>query len=337
MKRVTQKTIAEELHTSTVTVSNALSGRGGVSEQMRSRILQTAWKLGYQTTAQAAGSVTLSVGVIVAARYMAVGKSFYWSMYQELVRALFPVQGISMLEIVEPEAEQGLHLPAALESGDNNALIVIGAMSPEYLTFLTRSAQIPVVLLDSRDPDLDCCAVLSGNYTGMYRMTQCLIDHGFRKIGFAGDLTENDNILDRYFGYRAAMEDAGLAIIPEWVINDQDPALEAHLPARLPDAFACYNDLAAVRLTRVLSRRGIRIPEDLSLVGYDDYLADDIFNHTLTTCHVDMKRMAELAVQLADRGVRGQWTPGQLLQVDCPMIERSSVRDLSGTGTAGKE
>lgn len=323
--KVTQADIAKAMGISTVSVSNALAGRTGVSEPVRARVLQKAWQMGYVKPAGSKG-VFLSAGVIVADRYISIGTSFYWSLYQAVVRELSGAGGISMLEIIEPEMEEGRILPSSLASGDNNALIIAGPLHAKYLKYVTETARVPVVMLDYYDASLPCASVLSGNFDGCRRMTQYLIDRGFTKIGFVGSVSDNDNIKNRFRGFSAAMEAAGLAVKKQWVLEDRIPDDAVHLPKALPDAFVCSSDYAAGLTQTALSERGLSVPEDVSLVGYDDFLVPDVFNGRLTTCRVEMDKMAAMAVEAAQDGAAGRRIAGRLYEVDCPLIERETVR-----------
>lgn len=325
LPKVTQADIAEKLGISTVSVSNALAGRAGVSEAVRARILQTAWQLGYVKPAGSRG-VFLSAGVIVADRYISIGSSFYWSMYQAVVRQIGENNGISMLEIIDAATEEAKQIPSSLASGDNNVLIIVGPLHEDYLRFVTEDARVPVVMLDYYDATLPCASVLSGNFPGMKRMTQYLIDRGFTKIGFVGSVSDNDNIKNRYRGYSAAMEAAGLPVKKQWVLEDRIPDDAVHLPKTLPEAFVCSSDYAAGLTKAALAERGLSVPNDISLVGYDDFLIPDVFHGKLTTCRVEMDKMAELAVQVASDGAAGHKIAGRLYEVDCPLVEGKTVK-----------
>lgn len=331
-KRVTLSDIAGQVGTSVVTVSNALSGKSGVSEALRGRILQTAQELGYRRAAEPerAGEL-LCVGVIVDERFISPGNSFYWALYQEVVRAVAAQSGISMLETVDRRMQREGELPLAAAPGQNSALICIGPLAESYLERLLDSVRVPVVLLDAQYPNRRARCVVSGNYTGMYRMTRYLIRRGHRQIGFVGSPADNDNLLDRYFGYRRAMEEAGLFIRPDWVIPDREPGektVSVSLPQELPTAFVCSSDFSASLTSRELERRGLSVPEDVSLVGYDDFLLEDPLSGRLTTLRVDLPGMAACAVRMLAEG--GMQERVRIL--DGTLVERSSVRDLHAGG-----
>lgn len=331
-KSVRLSDVAERAGVSTVTVSNALAGRKGVSDELRSRIFETARECGYDLSRyERKKKQQETVGVLVSSRYIRVGLSFYWEMYQKVAFSLSQNGMYSALEILSEEEEDAEKpaLPRCLESGRADQLIVIGSLHKPYLERLMQKAQDRTVLLDFRDPDYSCSAVLSDNCTGMYRATQYLIDHGHRAIGFLGTPQISRNIRDRFYGYMKCMDDNALPIHPEWILADRNPENEAEtgvkLPDTLPTAIACSSDFGAAVLMEALLAGGICVPEDLSLASYDDYLGGDALRQKLTTFHVDMERMAENAVQMLLQGTAEQQR-GRAIYVDSVLVERESVR-----------
>ncbi len=331
-KSVRLSDVAERAGVSTVTVSNALAGRKGVSDELRSRIFETARECGYDLSRyERKKKQQETVGVLVSSRYIRVGLSFYWEMYQKVAFSLSQNGMYSALEILSEEEEDAEKpaLPRCLESGRAEQLIVIGSLHKPYLERLMQKAQDRTVLLDFRDPDYSCSAVLSDNCTGMYRATQYLIDHGHRAIGFLGTPQISRNIRDRFYGYMKCMDDNALPIHPEWILADRNPENEAEtgvkLPDALPTAIACSSDFGAAVLMEALLARGICVPEDLSLASYDDYMGGDDLRRKLTTFHVDMERMAENAVQMLLQGTAEQQR-GRAIYVDSVLVERESVR-----------
>lgn len=321
--------IAEKMDVSIVTVSNALSGKKGVSDAMRQKIIDTARDMGYDFRKKAEeGS---KIGVVVSDRYLEVGASFYWSMYQEVVYAASRKNSFTLFEILEKEITPESRLPKLLLENSVDGLIVVGWMESGYMERLYSLARVPVLLLDFHDEKIERDAVLSESYLGMYRMTSYLLDRGHREIGFLGSVSATDSIMDRYFGFRKAMEERGVPIHQEWVMEDRDLRtghVEFVLPEKLPTAFACNCDYTAGYLYRLLGERGLRVPEDISIVGYDDYLYGNDFAEQLTTYHVDMKKMAKTAVHILMKKIQGKEGHQGIRYVSGNVVERGSVRPL---------
>ena len=136
---------------------------------------------------------------------------------------------------------------------------------------------------------------------------------------------------DRYFGYRKALLEAGIPVRKEWRLEDRNlltGEVRVGLPGQMPTAFACSSDLAAGRLYDALAEKGYRMPEDISIVGYDDYLFGHPFAGQLTTYHVDMEEMAEYAVKLLLGKIRGEEKKCMTWYADGRIVERESVKTL---------
>lgn len=335
-KKVGLKDIAEQVGTSIVTVSNALSGKEGVSESLRDEIVRMADRLGYDLSKYGyTGSESFRLGVIVSSMYISVGTSFYWQMYQEVARAAADMRGFTLLEILDTEAQTRSELPKCMVSGEVDGIIVTGPMTHDYTKLLLDSASIPVVLLDFYHPDLGCDAVMSNNYFGMYKSTRYLLDRGHRRVAFVGNIEANKNIMDRYFGYLRAMRESGIEVPDKWIIPDRITG-EWEISVRLPDendsdfptAFACNCDYAAGVVYDLLKERGLKVPEDISITAYDDYLYDHPFASELTTYRVDMRGMASEAVAIAAQRIRREPSFRGERFIDSALIERTSVKSL---------
>ena len=126
---------------------------------------------------------------------------------------------------------------------------------------------------------------------------------GHRKIAYVGTLLATESITDRYFGYRKALLEHGLEFREEWLIDDRyietgkiDVVNMLKLPKDMPTAFVCNCDLTASMLIKKLEEEGYRIPQDISVVGFDNYLYPGLSDVKITTYEVDIKEMARRAI-----------------------------------------
>lgn len=326
------KDIAAAVGVSVVTVSNALAGRKGVSQDVRNRVEKAARELGYNLKKSDRNSRGLVIGVVASEKYITVGNSFYWALYQHVAYEASKAHGVTMLEILSFSMEKEEELPKLLKERAISGLIIVGWMSESYVKKIIAAADMPTVLLDFQMRGVKCDAVMSGNFIGMYKVTRYLLEKGHRDIAYVGSIQANDNILDRYYGYRKALMEAGIRERKEWILEDRD--LEAGLslvevPENMPTAFACNSDWAAGLLYDVLAERGYRVPEDVSIIGYDNYLYNNSFADRLTTYNVDMKEMAHQAVKLLRGKIRGDDRHWGTRYVDSVIIERQSVKSFN--------
>lgn len=332
MGSVKLKDIAEVLQVSTVTVSNALAGKKGVSDEVREAVFQTAKEMGYNLAKYEKAKESIKIGVLASDKYMGIGASFYWALYQQVVYAAAQSKILTMFEILDTESERTNLFPGMVREKTIDGLIVIGWVKKDYIRKLVKiSGEIPIVLLDFHIRGIPCGSVMSANYIGMYKMTRYLLERGHRDIAFVGSVQDNENIMDRYFGYRKALLEAGVPERREWLLEDRDirsGEVKVSLPERIPTAFVCNSDLAAGKIYDQLKENGYQVPEDVSIVGYDNYLFGHPFADQLTTYNVDMKQMAEIAVKLLMGKIEGSERWFGTRYVDSVIVERGSVKKL---------
>lgn len=307
-KKITMRDIANEMQVSTVTVSKALSDREGVSEEVRNRIKQKAEEMGYRYHSLAKGmkeGVSYNVGVVVAERFFS-DNAFYSNLYQRLVIELGKANYSCILEILSYEDEKQDVLPKMVSGNKIDGLIVLGQLKKHYINVL-KQEDIPYIFLDFYDEHFAIDSVVSDSVYGTYLLTNYLLENGHQKIGFVGDVTATSSILDRYLGYYKALLQQGIPLKEEWVIKDRDENgrfIQLELPDEMPEAFVCNCDEIAYRLIEQLKEAGYRVPEDVSVVGFDDYIYASLCSPQLTTFRISQEMMAETAVDALARKMR---------------------------------
>lgn len=337
-KAVKLADIAERLSVSTVTVSKALSGQKGVSEEMREKIKQLADEMGYkQPSAHRAQKVNKSynIGVLIAERYLDKYDSFYLQMYQHVATKAVSKGCFTLMEVVSTQMEVERELPKLVQEQKADGVIVIGRPFDSYLEFLNQNVGIPLMYLDFCNEKQKTDAVISDSYYGAYHLTNYLLEMGHRKIGYVGTLLATGSITDRYFGYSKALLERGIEVKPEWVIDDRDRETGKidtenmlRLPKDMPTAFVCNCDLTASYLIKKLEENGYRVPEDISVAGYDNYLFPGLCDVAITTYEVDMKEMARRAVRNLIKKMGGDSYRQGISIVEGHMVVKDSVKPL---------
>lgn len=334
-KAVTMSDIAKAMNVSTVTVSKALGDRDGVSAELRERIKQKATEMGYRVHAGSHGAkdgLTYNIGIIVAKHFISDASSFYWIVYRYIVELLQKQNYYGMLEVVNDH--NGMEdIPNSILDHKVDGLIVLGQLSDEYIGRLL-SHQLPTVFLDfygSRE-DADC--VLSDNFYGAYMLTSHLIENGHRRIAFLGSISSTSSIQDRYLGYYKALLENRIPLRQDWVVadrsNESDIFPEFALPKEMPTAFVCNCDETAYKLVNQLKNAGYNVPEDISVVGYDNHIYSTISNPRLTTIDVNSRVMSTEAVDIILHKIRDiNYRRGRTL-VAGKLVRRESVRKLTG-------
>lgn len=336
-KKITMSDIAKELGISTVTVSKALSGQKGVGEQMRQRIIEIANERGYQKSVSIEANESYKIGVLIGSRYVGNIDSFYGHMYQIFSAKAAKIGSFTMLEILSDNDEKNLVYPKIIGDGNVDAVVIMGALGEEYLNMLDEKLGTPTFYMDFTDRKHKKDSVISGSFYGSYILTNYLFDKGHTQIGYVGTVLSTPSITDRYLGYVRAMMEHGIDIKKEWILNDRsinndkvDIENNLVLPkGKLPTAFVCNCDLTANVFMQYLKVKGYKVPEDISIVGYDDFLFADVSSIGITTYKVDMDEMVKRTLKRITHVLRGEKYRGGLSIVEGYLIERDSVKDLN--------
>lgn len=309
-KKTRMADIAKELGISVVSVSKALSGKEGVSDETRAKVLELARKMDYTPLRVREKTVPRTpsgnVGILIPDMFFG-DNSFYANMYRELVKCCAENGHSAMLELVTAEAEQGKQIPAMVQGDKVDGLIFMGEFTPEYIRAVGKD--LPFLLLDSYHDGLDMDSITSDNVSGGYRLTQHLLRSGRTKIGFVGSIRATSSIMDRFLGYCKALLHEGLPLRADWVLEDRiglATTVIPKLPDDMPQAFLCSCDDTAYTVVEQLKRRGYRVPQDVAVAGYDDYTIAQFCSPPLTTYRVNAQDMARHAVAQILRKIKGK-------------------------------
>lgn len=327
-KSVRMADIAEKLGISIVSVSKGLSGKEGVSEEMRAKILATAREMGYEIPQKAAPAVdhSESIGVLVADRAFDES-AFYSNLYRCILKRCTALGYYCMLEIVSPQAEASRTMPNILTNRKVDGLIFMGEIDRRYLSTAIQQG-LPFMLLDFYDDAIAADSVLSDNSSGGYQITEHILSTGRQKIGFVGSVSATSSIMDRYLGYCRALLKAGIEPRPDWRLEDRDASgsfIQFTLPAEMPEAFVCNCDEVAFNLVEYLNRQGYRVPQDVAVTGYVDYRFSTICRPPLTTYRVDVNGMAVAVVNQLHRKLRHKAPLAPTTIVPGALVQREST------------
>lgn len=331
-KDVTLADIAEKVGVSTVAVSKALSGKAGVSDELRMRIKTIAEEMGYiPGTYRKAAVETGNIGVIVPEQYYGYSVSFYGKLYELVVRALYDNQYYGILEILGKDAEKERELPRVMQEGKVDGLIFLGQMAEGYIRAMVEQTNLPVFFLDTYMPSVMLDTVISDGYYGMYMLTNYLINRGHKRIAYVGSVEATSSIADRFWGYRRALREFHIPFQEEWEIPDRDERdrtfdkiITEHQGV---DAYVCNCDYTAFTVINDLEELGLRVPEDVSVVGFDNFLPVHMDSGRITSYEVDVEHMADLCVKSLIKKIKNRkYTKGVQI-VTGEIIEKQSVYD----------
>ncbi len=333
--------IATKLGVSVVTVSNALAGRDGVSEEMRKRICETAEKMGYKPSntksekrRMTIPKISKNVGILTSERFVGARGTFYWELTASISNQLSQLNVCTVYECISADNEQDGILPNMIVDGKVDGVIVIGQVHRSYIEILSKLT-IPLIFVDFYDNRYHVDSVISDSFNGGYMLTDYLVSKGHRRIGFFGTLNATSSINDRYLGYLKCIMENELEFRIEWVIGDRNEKGilndKIDFPADMPTAFVCNCDETAFRVISALKTKGVRVPDDISVVGYDNYTVSSICIPTITTVEVDLAKMAEVSVGIMAKKLSDPtYSEGRRI-ISGKLIEKESVLDITGS------
>jgi LacI family transcriptional regulator len=342
-KKITMKDIATKLNVSTNAVSLALNDRIGVSEDTRALIIKTASEIGYfdENPSYVSKNTTKNICLLIESRFF-IDVPFY-------SRVILGIENESKKNgydiIVSFVTTEEFEIPACIENRKVTGILIVGTIKDDYVKIIT-SYNIPVVMVDHASQIISTDAILTQNITGSFIATQHLINKGHRNIGFCGDIDASLSFKERWLGFYEALREFGIhqgltldeiskysvvGKIEQYVLQRNYSELAkiiSNLKA-MPSAFICSNDSTANCLYYALELLDLKVPEDVSVIGFDDTAMCTVRRPYLTTIRVNKELMGETAVKRLLWRISNVHEPFVKIGMEVSFIERESVRDLN--------
>ncbi len=326
---VSLKDVAKRAGVSVATASRALSDHPRISEATKARVRRAAAELGYAPSAVARSLVkqeTHTLGVIttsVTDPYAA-----------QVVRAIedaAEAAGYHLLLVAShgiPRRE--VKALAMLYERRVDGIIVVSARGIELYNDILETMEVPLVLINGRVPHPRVRSVRVDNQQGATLATEHLIDLGYSRIAFIGGPPQGQSAQHRFQGYLQGLRRAGIPFDPDLVFPGRGQAEDGRRALRAmlslsppPQAVVCYNDLTAYGVLAEAWSRGVRVPEDIAVIGFDDLPFSELTAPPLTTVAQPIEEMGRTAVSFLLRQRQG--TSVRDIVFDCTLVEREST------------
>ncbi|GGG08291.1 LacI family DNA-binding transcriptional regulator [Paenibacillus abyssi] len=326
-------------------VSLAFSGKPGIGPETRERILKIAQENGYlpKSRATITDPSTKSLTFLVFANSGIVLEQYYQQpFFRELIHYIEEQcrsGGYSLIfTSVEMESFEQ-EIKAVAEEKRSDGVILLGTnLNQAQIAAIAGLLTSPLVVLDTCFETLPIHFVEINNVMGAYQAGSHLCGIGHQNIGYIASNVRIHNFEDRKRGFTAALRENGLEIAEDHVFSvaptilSSQEALKGQLGAYLdaghplPTAFFCECDYIAISAIKTLVELGYRVPEDVSVIGFDNISESVIVSPELTTIHVEKERMARLAVDLLIQSIESDEDVKTKITVDTQFIERLSSR-----------
>lgn len=334
-KKVTMQDIADHLNISKNSVSQALTGKPGVSEVTRRLVQDTANELGYDYSNSrkqklAEKKMTRNIALI-ASDYAFSLKSFFGEIYlssEKEVRA----RGMNLfIEPIDSESKKNLTLPSVLSSHEIDGILILSHISTEYISKII-STGIPTVLIDHHSPYLQADSILTNNRFGAFMAVEHLIQLGHRDIAFVGNVDISPSYQERLEGYLLALRRYGIKPNENFMLtNTQENQAEISLfldnLQDQPSAWFCVNDGHGFLVSSVLQQRGFKVPEHVSICSFDNGQLSQILTPRITTMDIDLSYYGKKAVEQLCWRMENKEEPIQEILLPTKLIIRESTSE----------
>ena len=335
----TVRDIAAETGVSIATVSRVLNNRDNVAAATRNLVLRAAERLGASSPSLVGTAVRRgdTGAIFVRCPYLLTD---YFGLIVSSIAETCDLYGRRLVLNAGAAAARATVLDdLADQRGIAGAILILPPESDDHLVALAARG-FPLVVVDPRSqPPRDVVAVSAAHFAGARRLTAHLVGLGHRRIGVIGGPVEWLASDARLAGHAAALADVG--VLPsQALLRSVQPTMEygyraasdlLNLPD-LPTALVCFNDKVAVGALRAAVERGLRVPADVSIAGFDDLDLSRATSPLLTTVRQPLLELGRMAVTMLIRLIERHQLDALHVELATELIIRDSTGPNSGTG-----
>jgi LacI family transcriptional regulator len=329
---VTIVDVARESNVSYTTVSRVINNKDNVRPETRERVLMAMTRLGYvvdQRARSLAGGRSQVIGLLVHD----LGTSYIGEIIRGIDAELAPAQYDLILYTTHRRKTKESAYVVTLTRGLADGLLLVLPRDPGSYLETLRQYRFPHVLIDHRGVDEETPAVAAANRQGAYSATEYLVELGHRRIGFITGAMDQMCAQDRLEGYRAALMDHGVDFNPELVREGNffqslgyvgaSALLELPHP---PTAIFASNDVSALGAMEAVREHGLRIPDDVSVVGFDDIPQAAHVHPPLTTVRQPLEEMGRAATRMLLERINDPQRPIERVELPTELVLRQSCQ-----------
>jgi LacI family transcriptional regulator len=334
-RKSTLALVAERAGVSIASVSRVMNGLPA-SQGVTERVRAAAEELGYVPDASAR-SLKIGRTEQIALAVADVGNPVYVSMMREISRVVTKAGYRLVLSSTGSDPADQIDLLASLNRGFADGLIISPLRVPTELGDQLKASRFPIVIIGSLPPGVSLDNVRADSVTGMALAVDHLAEQGRERIAFVNGPVDTVPGAARRNGYLTALAARDLDTYPNEQVSARDFTYHAGLKAATtllerstPDAIVCANDLLAIAALNVATRRGLRIPDDVAIVGMDDTDIADLANPAITSVDLGATKRARAAAKLLLRRLDKPDAPIRQVVIEPTLTVRgSSVKETT--------
>lgn len=332
----TIKDVAKYAGVSTTTVSHVINKTRFVAEDTTKAVWDAVQALNYSPSAVARSlkvNTTKSIGMIITTSEAPFFAEIVLAVEEYCYR-----QGYSLFLCNtqnNPEKIQN-HLDMLIKKRVDGILVMCSEYTEKSLA-LFNGTNVPMVVMDWGTHDGKSDRILDNSFEGGYLATKHLIENGHKKIGVIAGKLEKTTARTRFEGFLKAMNEANLPIEQKWIVEGDFEPEDGYECMNnlfrldeLPTAIFCFNDVMALGAISAITERGLSVPNDISIIGYDNIHNSRFYAPPLTTVHQSKSRLGTKALDLLLERIKKEETASlpQTLEFHPELVKRHSVKNL---------
>ncbi len=332
----TIKDVARKANVSIATVSLVIHDSDRISSETRKKVQKVIKDLDYHPTRSARGLVSRTsgnIGFILTDDHFSRSEPFYTKIFLGTEFQARENEYYILLTTIPSKDTQNNGIPRFVLEKNVDGIILAGKVPQTFIERLEKF-KLPIVFVDFIPRNGNYLSVMIDNIDGGFRATNHLISCKHEKIAFIASDIDHPSILERFQGYKMALEKAKIPVDPTLIITDEEEpsrltgyAAIKTLMSRTKDftaIFAC-NDAMAIGILQYLKERKIRVPHDISLIGFDDVESGFSLDPPLTTMKVPKVEMGIESIKLMMEVLKKQSTRPRKVLVPVELVVRKST------------
>ena len=339
MTNSTIKDVAKMANVSIATVSLVVHDHARISKETKEKVLAAITKLNYHPSHSARGLVKRksgNIGFILTDDHFLRTEPFYTHIF---IGTEFEAHGNEfyvLLTTIDSNFKDENMLPRFILERNIDGIIIAGKVPSPFIEKLNKY-HFPIIFVDYWPCEKKYSGVLVDNINGGIQATQYLIKSGSKNIAFIGGDIEHPSISDRLYGYKKAILDSGNPINEKLIdiIEDYPGRTNGYNAAQrlfsnnkdITAIFAC-NDAMAIGAMQFMKDNGIKIPDDCSIIGFDDVVSDDAIEPALSTIRVPKMEMGTEAMKLMAHLIKNNIKGNEKVLIPVELIIRKSTKRI---------
>ncbi|PMH44960.1 transcriptional repressor PurR [Vibrio sp. 10N.286.49.B3] len=332
----TIKDVARLAGVSTTTVSHVINKTRFVAEATQEKVNKAVDELNYAPSAVARSlkcNTTRTIGMLVTQ-----STNLFFSEVIDGVESYCYRQGYTLIlcntgGIYEKQRD---YIRMLAEKRVDGILVMCSDFTEELRQMLDRHADIPKVIMDWGPDSSQADKIIDNSEEGGYLATKYLLDRGHTDIACLSGHFDKAACKERIHGFKRALDEANIAINEDWLLEGNFECDTAVLMAdkilameKRPTAVFCFNDTMALGLMSRLQQAGLHIPNDISIIGYDNIELAEYFSPPLTTVHQPKRRVGKTAFEILLERIKDKEHDKRIFEMHPEVIERNTVKRLN--------